>query len=686
MAPRDSLTRRYPIGAEPIANGTSFRVWSPDHRRVAVVLDDRSEHLLDNDDNGYFSGFLSKARVGMTYRYRLDDEGAFPDPASAYQPDGPHGPSQIVDSTGFHWTDTDWKGRALAGCVIYEMHIGTFTPEGTWSAAERELRELAELGINCIEVMPVAEFPGRFGWGYDGVDLFAPTRLYGTPDDFRRFVNTAHANGIAIVLDVVYNHVGPDGNYLGTYSKTYFTDRYTTDWGEAINFDGDQNEPVREFFVTNAAYWIREFHLDGLRLDATQNIYDKSPSERHILSQISQSARAAASNRTILLIAENEPQHPQLCRSIAGGGNGLDALWNDDYHHCATVALTGHNEAYYSDYLGHPQEFISAAKYGYLFQGQWYSWQDARRGRPGLDLSRSRYIDFLQNHDQIANSGRGLRAHQVASPARYRALTALTLLMPGTPMLFQGQEFAASAPFLFFADHTPELAALVKEGRTKFLRQFPSLTHPEAIANFAIPHDQQTFQRCKLDFGERQSHAEAYLLTRDLLTLRRSAPGFQPAGRRSVDGAVIGPQAFVLRYFFEDGGDRIIVVNLGRDLELTIVPEPLLAPPEAMQWELLLSTDHPKYGGNGYRPPDCQGSGWFIPAEASIVFGGKPAADWDNSLVPRKARSRQTQPDSDLSAPDLGPDSLAIRPAANRGGNDASNRRDACFTISGIGG
>ena len=372
------------------------------------------------------------------------------------------------------WTDSGWKGRAITRFGDLRKCISaTFTTEGTWSAAERELSELAGLGINCIEVMPVADFAGKFGWGYDGVSLFAPTRLYGMPDDFRRFVNAAHAKGIAIVLDVVYNHLGPDGNYLGKFAQAYFTDRYQTDWGAAINFDGDQSGPVREFFLTNAAYWIREFHLDGLRLDATQNIYDKSPPERHILSQIGKRRRAAAPDRTILLIAENEPQFPQLCRSIADGGNGLDAVWNDDYHHSVTVALTGHNEAYYTDYLGNPQEIISAAKYGYLYQGQWYSWQDARRGRPGLDLPRSTYIDFLQNHDQIANSGRGLRAHQLASPARYRALTALTLLMPGTPMLFQGQEFAASSPFLFFADHVPELAALVREGRSTFLHQFP---------------------------------------------------------------------------------------------------------------------------------------------------------------------------------------------------------------------
>lgn len=648
------VPRRYPIGAEPTKNGTSFRVWAPNHRRVAVVLSHDSEHELSPESKGYFSGTIDQARPGMTYRFRLENEQPVPDPASSYQPEGPHGPSQIVDSRMFHWTDQDWQGRELAGSVIYEMHIGTFTTEGNWAAAERELPELADLGINCVELMPVADFAGRFGWGYDGVNLFAPTRLYGAPDDFRRFVNTAHAHGIAVVLDVVYNHLGPDGNYLGKFAEAYFTDRYQTDWGAAINYDGEQSESVREFFLTNAAYWIQEFHLDGLRLDATQNIYDQSPPRRHILTQLGEIARQAAPNRTILLIAENETQHPQLCRSVANGGNGLDAVWNDDFHHSAMVALTGHNEAYYVDYLGNPQEFISAAKYGYLYQGQWYSWQNKQRGRAGLDLRRPVFIEFLQNHDQVANSGRGMRAHELTSPGRYRALTALTLLMPGTPMLFQGQEFAASSPFLFFADHVPELAALVKEGRKAFLHQFPSLTHPRMTEQFASPNDPQTFARCKLDFSERTSHADAYLLTRDLLKLRKSPPGFQPTLHRGIDGAVIGPHAFVLRYFFTGGTDRLVVVNLGRDLELSIAPEPLLAPPEAMEWQLQLSTDDPQYGGNGYRIPEGNDRGWFVPAEIAMVFTAQPQTEIEKDDSAHSSRDRQTLRNSDSLAPDRG--------------------------------
>jgi maltooligosyltrehalose trehalohydrolase len=311
------------------------------------------------------------ARTGMRYSLRLDQgEAALPDPASRFQPEGPHGPSEIVDPGDFAWTDGAWRGRTREQLVIYEMHVGTFTPDGSWEAASRELRALAELGITCLEIMPVAEFPGRFGWGYDGVNLFAPTRLYGRPIDFRRFVDRAHAHGIAVILDVVYNHFGPDGNYLKLFSAAYFTDRYDNEWGEAINFDGPESGPSREFFVANAGYWIDEHHLDGLRLDATQAIFDRS--EDHIIAAVARQVRSAGRGRTTFVVAENEPQHAKLARPAERGGYGLDALWNDDFHHSAMVALTGRHEAYYSDYRGRPHEFVAAAKHGFLYQGQRY--------------------------------------------------------------------------------------------------------------------------------------------------------------------------------------------------------------------------------------------------------------------------------------------------------------------------
>lgn len=617
--------RRYPIGAEVISGGTHFRVWAPDRRRVDLIIENKTAHPLTNEDNGYFSGVIAEVKSGALYRFRLDDRDVVPDPASRFQPSGPHGPSQVVDPSQFAWTDDAWTGPSLTGLVIYEMHIGTFTQEGTFSAALRELPELAEAGINCIEIMPLADFAGEFGWGYDGVNLFAPTRLYGSPDDLRSFVDAAHSYDIAVILDVVYNHFGPDGNYLAQLAQDYFTDRYKTDWGAAINYDGPRSGPVREFVLTNATYWIQEYHLDGLRLDATQNIYDQASPDQHILTQIVQAARDAAPQRTILIVAENEPQDSRLIRPVADDGYGLDAVWNDDYHHAAKVALTGRREAYYTDYRGSPQEFISAAKYGYLYQGQWYSWQNQRRGVSGLDIDIRKYINYIQNHDQVANSGRGQRAHQICSPARYRTLTALTLLIPGTPMLFQGQEFATSSPFLYFADHSSDLAPLVQAGRTEFLSQFPSLADEKMVTEFAPPHEPQTFHRCKLDFAERLSHSAEYLLTKDLLRLRRTHVAFQSTAGQRVDGAVLDLQAFVLRYFHEQG-DCLLVVNLGQELDLAIVPEPLLAPARGTTWTSLLSTEEPQYGGNGVSDLELKDGGWRIPAESATVLVADHAA------------------------------------------------------------
>jgi len=620
--------RRLPVGADVVPQGgVHFRVWAPRRRKVEVVLEGGMGvregtgpvvAALQPENGGYFSGHVSRAGAGTLYRYRLDaEQQLYPDPASRFQPEGPHGPSQVIDPRAFPWTDQEWRGVHLLGQVIYEMHIGTFTPEGTWQAAEDKLPDLASTGITLLEVMPVADFAGRFGWGYDGVNLFAPTRLYGSPDDFCRFVDRAHGLGMGVILDVVYNHLGPDGNYLKQFAADYFTDRYRTDWGEAINFDGDHSGPVREFFAANAGYWIDEFHLDGLRLDATQNIYDASPT--HILREVTCRAREAASQRSIILVAENEPQEVKLARPLEEGGYGMDGLWNDDFHHTARVALTGRNEAYYGDYLGTPQELISALKWGYLYQGQHYLWQKKPRGTPALRLPPATFVTFLQNHDQIANAARGERIHELTSPGRYRAMTALLLLAPGTPMLFQGQEFAASSPFQFFADHVPELAQLVRKGRAQFLEQFPGTADPAMLSILANPDDPQTFERCKLRWEERDRHAHAYALHKDLLQLRREDPVFHLQEPGAVDGAVLGARALVLRYFEDDGNDRLLLVNLGRDLPLIPAPEPLLAPPESGFWKILWSSEHPRYGGSGTPALPREGP-WRLLGETALAL------------------------------------------------------------------
>ena len=571
---------------------------------------------LTAEAEGYWSGWSADARAGMHYRIRLDS-GDYPDPASRFQPKGPHGASQIVDPLAFTWTDDTWNGVTREGQVIYELHIGTFTREGTWAAAMAELPELADLGVTMLEIMPIADFPGRFGWGYDGVNLFAPTRLYGEPDDFRRFVDRAHACGLGVILDVVYNHLGPDGNYLKQFAPEYFTSKYTTDWGEPPNFDGEMNEPVRELFLSNATYWIDEFHCDGLRLDATQNIYDDSP--EHMLAAITRRAHAASRGRGIYVVGENECQHARLIRPRAHGGYGLDALWNDDFHHTAIVAMTGRNEAYYTDYHGSPQEFISSAKWGFLFQGQRYKWQKARRGTPCIDLAPANFVHFLQNHDQIANSLWGRRAHTLTSAAKLRALTALLLLGPNTPMLFQGQEFAASSPFVYFADHQPDLAVLVAKGRETFLAQFPSIAHEDVAALIPNPELEATFLRCKLDFADREKNAEVLLLHRDLLRLRKEDPLLRHAQRGTYDGAVLGAGAFVLRFFGQDQNDRLLLINLGAHLHLDPAPEPLLAPPLGCVWATTWTSEDPRYGGGGTPPIDSDDN-WNLPAEFAALL------------------------------------------------------------------
>jgi maltooligosyltrehalose trehalohydrolase len=628
-------TRPLPVGAELAARGVRLRVWAPERTRVVAVLEpDAREVELTRESTGYFSGVADGAGAGTRYRFRLDDdETLYPDPASRYQPEGPHGPSEVVDSTSFSWNDDEWRGITLPGQVVYEMHIGTFTEEGTWRAAAGHLGALADIGITCIEMMPVADFAGTFGWGYDGVDLFAPTRLYGEPDDLRQFIDEAHRLGLGVILDVVYNHLGPDGNYLAAFSKAYFTDRHRNEWGAAINFDGPDAGPVREFFIENAAYWIREYHFDGLRLDATQAIVDTSPD--HILAALARRVREEASPRNVILIAENESQHAYLVRAPGAGGYGLDALWNDDLHHTLVVAATGRREAYYSDHAGTPQELISAVKWGYLLQGQYYAWQQQPRGTPALDLPPPAFVAFLENHDQVANSARGQRLSQLTTPGRLRALTALVLLAPSTPMLFQGQEFGSTRPFLFFADHEPALAGKVAQGRREFLAQFPSIASPDVRASLPTPSDRDTFRQSVLDDRERHAHTAQVQLHRDLLSLRRQTRAFSAQAWRAVDGAVLAAEAFVLRFF--DGapgaasgppdsipaGDRLLVVNLGRDLDLAAAPEPLLAPPAGCRWVVDWSSEAQPYGGSG-TPRIDTGRGWHIPGHSAAVL--RPAA------------------------------------------------------------
>ena len=620
------IQRHYPIGAELIGESrTHFRVWAPKAKRLDVVLEsspeneaERTFHPLEVESGGYFSGAIA-ADAGAFYRFRVNEAETFhPDPASRFQPQGPHRSSCVVDPSRFRWSDQQWKGLRMPGQIIYEMHVGTFTHEGTWRAAAKELAELARIGVTVIEMMPIADFPGEFGWGYDGVDIFAPCRLYGTPDDLRAFVNHAHSLGLGVILDVVYNHFGPDGNYLSVFSDHYLRRGNANDWGDSINFDGPNSGSVREFFITNGRYWIEEFHFDGFRFDATESIFDKS--DEHIVGAIGRAARHAAGERSIILMAENERQEVKLIRPRVAGGDDLDGVWNDDLHHSAIVALVGRREAYYTDYLGAPQEFISAAKYGYLFQGQPYSWQEAPRGTLALGVPPEAFVAFLENHDQVSNTIAGQRVRFETSPGRYRAMTALLLLGPWTPLLFQGQEFGTSRPFLYFSDIGDDnLREAIRKGRFEFLSQFPSLASKETQKQLPIPTDPNSFARCKLDFSERKKNKQLYDLHCDLIRLRREDARFREQKMRGVDGAVLGPASFVLRYFGDAGDGRILVVNLGERLPLVPAAEPLLAPPFGFRWETLWTSDSPRYGGPGAIQVTSD-EHWLLPAETAVAL------------------------------------------------------------------
>ena len=607
------VPRRLPIGAELTEGGVHFRVWAPAHARVALALESptRREIALRAEGNGYHSLFVDNLAAGARYRFRLGDA-LHADPVSRFQPEGPFGPSQVIDPHDTAWTDDAWHGITKPHeQVVYELHVGTFTPQGTWAAAAEHLPFLVDVGITTIEMMPISDFAGRRGWGYDGVNLFAPCRLYGTPAELREFVDRAHALGLAVILDVVYNHFGPAGNSHFVYAPELRNPHLKGDWGDPLDYS---RPGARELFTANAAYWIGEFHFDGLRLDATQAIHDHG--ECHILTEISRAARAAARDRTIWIVGENEPQDVRLIREC-----GVDALWNDDFEHTARVALTGVTDGYFHDYTGSPQELISALEHGFLYQGQVYAWQRNTRGTPTRGLPPKSFVNFLENHDQVANTSGGERLITQTDPASYRALTALLLLGPQIPMLFQGQETGTRTPFNYFIDHDEQLDTIVRHGRADFLKQFARLATDEAQAMLPDPSAPATFAECVLDPRERDLDAPMVRLHRDLIALRSAYPGFTDQCG-NMRGAVLAPHAFCLRWWHESG-DRLLLVNLGPTFRAAVLPQPLLAPPLRTGWRVEWSSEHPRYGGHGTPEPFSRPR-LALPARSAILFAPDP--------------------------------------------------------------
>jgi malto-oligosyltrehalose trehalohydrolase len=522
-----------PFGAQLLpAGGVRFRLWAPGARRIDLARGAgpaRKLQPMQALDGGWFETTCADADAATRYAFRIDGakhgDLLVPDPASRCNPDDVHGASLVTDPRAFDWQADHWRGRPWHEAAIYELHIGTFTPQGTFAAAIERLDDLAALGISAIELMPVAEFPGRRNWGYDGVLLFAPDASYGTPDDLKRLVQAAHARGLMVILDVVYNHFGPDGNYLHLYAPQFFSARHRTPWGAAINFDGYDAATVRAFFVHNALYWLDEFRCDGLRLDAVHAIKDDSCPD--IVEQLAQAIAAGPGReRHIHLILENDANEARyLERDAHGAPRCATAQWNDDVHHPAHVLACGERDGYYEDYASDPlRDFGRALAEGFVYQGQPSQHRGGQtRGTPSGHLPPAAFVNFLQTHDQVGNRAFGERLAQLAPAQRVRALAACLLLAPAAPMLFMGEEFGAGTPFLFFCDFGAALARAVRDGRREEFRRFARFADPAARARIPDPSDEATFLRSKLDWSERQrgDHAEWLAFYRDLLQRRR---------------------------------------------------------------------------------------------------------------------------------------------------------------------
>ncbi|HVW34756.1 MAG TPA: malto-oligosyltrehalose trehalohydrolase [Acidimicrobiia bacterium] len=502
---------------------TSFSVWAPKAAEgVDVVLPGAGRRVgMTLGPGGWWRVDVADAGPGTDYQFSLDGGPAFPDPRSPFQPEGPHGPSRVVDHAAFGWTDELWRGAApLSGALVYEAHIGTFTPEGTFDGAIGRIPHLVELGVTHLELLPVAEFPGRRGWGYDGVALFAPHHAYGGPDGLKRLVDACHAAGLGVILDVVYNHLGPDGNYLGAYGP-YFTDRYNTPWGQAVNYDDAGSDEVRAFVGDNALHWLEHYHIDGLRLDAVHAIFDTSAI--HILEELTRrvATLSARVGRRKFLIAESDLNDPRLVRAPEAGGYGLDAAWSDDFHHALHAALTGETAGYYEDFGG-LAPLGRALTQGYVYTGAHSPHRGRRHGRPLAGVTGHRLLGYLQNHDQVGNRAAGERSAALMSTGRLKIAAALVLCGPFVPMLFQGEEWGASTPFQYFPDHTDaDLGRAVSEGRAQEFAAFG--WKPDEVPD---PQDPATFERSVLDWSEIDGppHADLLAWHRTLIALRRAWP------------------------------------------------------------------------------------------------------------------------------------------------------------------
>jgi malto-oligosyltrehalose trehalohydrolase len=564
-----------PFGAELTPDGrVRFRLWAPAAHQVELVLHDSAGHsralAMAAQAGGGFELVTGEARVGSRYRYRIDGKTEVPDPASRCNPEDVHGPSEVMDPSAFKWEDDDWRGRPWHEAVIYELHVGTFSPEGTFAGAMRKLDHLVELGVTVIELMPLADFPGKRGWGYDGVLPFAPESSYGTPEELKALILAAHRRGIAVMLDVVYNHFGPEGNYLHLYAPQFFTERHHTPWGAAINFDGPGSRTVRDFYIHNTLYWLEEYHFDGLRFDAVHAILDDS--EPHILTEIARAARnGPGRERDILLVLENGANQAHFL-GPAGAPNTFDGQWNDDIHHCLHVILTGENDGYYEDYVENPHAMLCRClAEGFAYQGDESAHQGSPRGERSAHLPPTAFVSFLQNHDQIGNRAFGERITAIArSPEALRAAYAIFLLAPSPPMLFMGEEWQAPSPFIYFCDFEPELAEKVREGRKREFAHFEKFRGKDgkdgaAAASLPDPTAVETFRASRLDWNvpRQRSHADALDQVQRIIAIRHR--DIVPLIPKIQGGTCIKLEpsgAFAVDWRLEDGSILHLLANV----------------------------------------------------------------------------------------------------------------------------
>jgi len=518
-----------PVGPQKTGSASwRFTVWAPKRHKLALILPDTAQSFpMEPLPGGYFTVETAGLAAGTRYLFELDGEVRRADPASLHQPDDVHGPSALVDTGAFAWTDAGFAPPAPQARVTYEIHVGTFTPEGTFDAAITRLQHLGELGVTCLELMPVAQFPGGRNWGYDGVYPYAPAAAYGGPEGLARLVDACHAAGIAVVLDVVYNHLGPEGNYLRDFGP-YFTDRYHTPWGEAVNFDGPGSGPVRDFFIGNALYWLREYHIDGLRLDAVHAIYDQSPV--HVAAELAARVEtwAAGAGRRVFVVAETYCNDPAVITEEAAGGMGLGGVWNDDFHHAVHALLTGEKRGYYADY-GSRDDLIAAVTEGFVYAGRHSPFFNHRRGGDAAHLPADRFVNCIQNHDQVGNRAMGERLIDLVGPEAARLAAALLILSPGSPLLFMGEEWGEARPFLYFISHLDAgLVDAVRKGRKREFASFRWRGEPPD------PFAQATFEASRPDWAKLASpdHAAMFAWYRELLRLRAASPALSDTRRR----------------------------------------------------------------------------------------------------------------------------------------------------------